>query len=87
MLTWAQHRDEYLDEMLRLEGQGYAAIHSTCGGCRRPNPTFRCEHQTCFGPSLYCQTCIVAQHAALLTHWIQVSSTVLEYLPGLMVEN
>ncbi|KAJ7809233.1 hypothetical protein B0H14DRAFT_2379873, partial [Mycena olivaceomarginata] len=71
MLTWAQHRDEYLDEMLRLEGRGYAAIHSTCGGCRRPNPTFRCEHQTCFGPSLYCQTCIVAQHAALPTHWIQ----------------
>ncbi|KAF8182181.1 hypothetical protein K438DRAFT_1975719 [Mycena galopus ATCC 62051] len=25
MLTWAEHQDEYLDEMLRLEGRGYAA--------------------------------------------------------------
>lgn len=26
MLTWADHRDEYLDETLRLEGRGYPAI-------------------------------------------------------------
>ncbi|KAF8174535.1 hypothetical protein K438DRAFT_1908885 [Mycena galopus ATCC 62051] len=29
MLTWAEHRDEYLDEMLRLEGRG---DHQTCYG-------------------------------------------------------
>ncbi|KAJ7808113.1 hypothetical protein B0H14DRAFT_2609131 [Mycena olivaceomarginata] len=34
MLTWAAYQDEYLDEMLRLEGRGYPAIHSTCGGCQ-----------------------------------------------------
>ncbi|KAF8197631.1 hypothetical protein K438DRAFT_1585024 [Mycena galopus ATCC 62051] len=71
MFTWAKHQAEYLDEMLHLEGRGYAATHSTCGGCQRLNPTFRCENQTCHGPSLYCQTCIVDRHAALPTHWIQ----------------
>ncbi|KAJ7816714.1 hypothetical protein B0H14DRAFT_2374442, partial [Mycena olivaceomarginata] len=71
MLTWAEHQDEYLDEMLRLEGRGYAAIYSKCGGCEAPNPSFRCEHQTCYGPSLFCQTCIVARHSVLPTHWIQ----------------
>ncbi|KAF7361099.1 CxC2 domain-containing protein [Mycena sanguinolenta] len=71
MLTWAQHQDEYLDEMLRLEGRGYAAIYSTCGGCGEANPVFRCEHQTCYGPSLYCQKCVVERHTCLPTHWIE----------------
>ncbi|KAJ6574049.1 hypothetical protein B0H19DRAFT_1208169 [Mycena capillaripes] len=71
MLTWANHQDEYLDEMLRLEGRGYAAIYSKCGGCEQPNPTFRCAQQTCYGPSLFCRACIVKQHAALPTHWVQ----------------
>ncbi|KAJ7186240.1 hypothetical protein B0H12DRAFT_1032304, partial [Mycena haematopus] len=71
MRTWAEHQDEYLDELLRLEGRGYAAIYSACGGCGEANPAFRCEHQTCYGPSLYCQKCVVERHAALPTHWIQ----------------
>ncbi|KAJ7789537.1 hypothetical protein B0H14DRAFT_2397384 [Mycena olivaceomarginata] len=71
MLTWAEHQDEYLDEMLRLEGRGYAAIYSTCGGCGKLDPKFRCEQQMCYGPSLFCQACIVQQHAMLPTHWIQ----------------
>jgi hypothetical protein len=74
MLTWAGHQDEYLDEVLRLEGRGYPAIHSTCGGCKAPNPTFRCAQQTCYGPSLFCQACIVKGHTVLPTHWIQVSA-------------
>ncbi|KAJ7888644.1 hypothetical protein B0H14DRAFT_2562220 [Mycena olivaceomarginata] len=41
MLTWAnEHQDEYLNEMLRLEGRGYPAIYSTCGGCGHADPTF-----------------------------------------------
>ncbi|KAJ7050144.1 hypothetical protein C8F01DRAFT_1001117 [Mycena amicta] len=72
MLTWAnEHQNEYLDELLRLEGRGYPAIYSTCGGCGRADPTFRCEHQTCYGPSLFCEPCIVQRHAVLPTHWIQ----------------
>lgn len=76
MLTWAGHQDEYLDEMLRLEGRGYLAIYSTCGGCKCPNPTFRCAQQTCYGPALFCKNCIVERHAILPTHWIQVSAEI-----------
>ncbi|KAJ7699780.1 hypothetical protein B0H14DRAFT_3528323 [Mycena olivaceomarginata] len=33
MLTWAnENQDKYLNEMLHLEGRGYPAIFSTCGG-------------------------------------------------------
>jgi hypothetical protein len=82
MLTWAEHQDEYLDEMIRLEGRGYASIYSKCGGCGEPNPRFRCAQQTCFRLSLYCQKCVVARHAVLPTHWIQVRSTVLGRAAG-----
>ncbi|KAJ7758916.1 hypothetical protein B0H14DRAFT_2300998, partial [Mycena olivaceomarginata] len=68
---WAQHQDEYLDEMLRLEGRGYASIYSTCGQCSEPNPRFRCAQQTYLGLALYCEACVVACHAVLPTHWIQ----------------
>ncbi|KAK7017231.1 CxC2 domain-containing protein [Favolaschia claudopus] len=71
MLTWAQHQDEYLDEMIRLEGRGYSAIYSTCGGCGARDPAYRCENQLCFGPSLFCKSCIVDRHAVAPTHWIQ----------------
>ncbi|KAJ7302220.1 hypothetical protein DFH08DRAFT_989800, partial [Mycena albidolilacea] len=71
MLTWAEHQDEYLNEMLRLEGRGYPVIHSRCGGCDAANPSFRCAQQTCYGPSLFCQNCIVEHHHVLPTHWIQ----------------
>ncbi|KAJ7810258.1 hypothetical protein B0H13DRAFT_1568881, partial [Mycena leptocephala] len=65
MLTWAGHQDKYLDEVLWLEGHGYPAIHLTCGGCKGPNPMFRCAQQTCYGPSLFCQACIVNGHTVL----------------------
>ncbi|KAF8198796.1 hypothetical protein K438DRAFT_1759449 [Mycena galopus ATCC 62051] len=54
MRMWAEHQDEYLDEMLRLEGRGYPAIHSWCGDCQHPTSSFRCENGSCHGPSLYC---------------------------------
>ncbi|KAF7357237.1 CxC2 domain-containing protein [Mycena sanguinolenta] len=59
MLTWADHQDEYLDEMLRLEGRGYPAIYSKCGGCGDVDPAYRCAQQTCYGPGLFCA---YAQH-------------------------
>ncbi|KAJ7029322.1 hypothetical protein C8F04DRAFT_1264984 [Mycena alexandri] len=71
MKTWAKHQGEYLDEMLRLEGRGYAAIYSMCLGCGGVSPTFRCMQQTCYGPGLYCQACLLTQHACLPTHWVE----------------
>ena len=72
MLTWAAHQDEYLEEMLHLEGCGYPAIYSKCGGCGEADPVYRCTQQTCYGPGLFCKSCIVAHHSVLPTHWIQV---------------
>lgn len=82
--TWAnEHRDKYLDEMLRLEGRGGAAFHSKCAVCSVIDPRHRCVEQGCFGADMYCQTCIVEKHAVLPTHWIEVSLRV--YVNGTML--
>ncbi|KAJ7346425.1 hypothetical protein DFH08DRAFT_641717, partial [Mycena albidolilacea] len=47
-------------------GRGYSAIYLMCGGCGRAVPIFRCEHQMCYRPSLFCKPCIVQWHTALL---------------------
>jgi hypothetical protein len=70
--TWVGHRDEYLDEMLRLEGRGDREIYSTCGGCGEANPAYRCENQACYGTEMFCRHCVVLRHQVLPTHWIQV---------------
>ncbi|KAJ7753122.1 hypothetical protein DFH07DRAFT_774254 [Mycena maculata] len=56
---------------MRLEGRGDPRVHSCCGGCAVDAPTYRCRHQACFGPELFCKACIVKQHAILPTHWIE----------------
>ncbi|KAJ7754658.1 hypothetical protein DFH07DRAFT_868558 [Mycena maculata] len=70
--TWAtNHRDEYLDEVIRLNGRGDKAFHMNCCGCGEASPKFRCEHQTCVGADMYCAECIVKNHRALPAHWIE----------------
>ncbi|KAJ7623110.1 hypothetical protein DFH06DRAFT_1142895 [Mycena polygramma] len=69
--TWVGYRQQYLEEMFRLEGRGNIDVYSTCGGCGEANPAFRCEHQSCYGPGMFCQECIVVRHQVLPTHWIQ----------------
>ncbi|KAJ7794948.1 hypothetical protein B0H14DRAFT_3496550 [Mycena olivaceomarginata] len=69
--TWVGHRDEYLDEMLRLEGRGDIDTYTTCGSCGAANPQYRCKLQSCYGPGMFCKSCIVKQHEVLPTHWVQ----------------
>ncbi|KAK7018251.1 CxC2 domain-containing protein [Favolaschia claudopus] len=69
--TWVGLRDEYLDEMLRLEGRGDAEIYAACASCGEADPRYRCENQTCYGPGMFCKSCVVEQHQVLPTHWIQ----------------
>ncbi|KAJ7763723.1 hypothetical protein B0H16DRAFT_1661737 [Mycena metata] len=69
--AWIPLRDEYLDEMLRLEGRGGLVAQSICATCRKANPTFRCAHQTCIGPEMFCAGCIVEKHAFLPTHLVE----------------
>ncbi|KAJ7144867.1 hypothetical protein C8R43DRAFT_891090, partial [Mycena crocata] len=66
-----QCRDEYLDEMIRLEGRGSEAFRSVCATCGTPDPLYRCVEQVCYGPALYCLQCTVHNHRALPTHWIE----------------
>ncbi|KAJ7602815.1 hypothetical protein DFH06DRAFT_1023451 [Mycena polygramma] len=69
MKTWVlNHRDETLDEMERGEGRGSARFYQACARCKEPDPRFRCARQTRWGPSLYCEECVVEVHRQLPTH-------------------
>ncbi|KAJ7105657.1 hypothetical protein C8R44DRAFT_639050 [Mycena epipterygia] len=68
MKAWIEYRDEFLDEVLRLEGRGDAIAYAGCGTA---DPVFRCEHQLCHGVQMWCQACLVVQHNLLPTHWVQ----------------
>ncbi|KAJ7429361.1 hypothetical protein B0H11DRAFT_2266008 [Mycena galericulata] len=69
--TFVAYRDPVLDEMLRLEGRGEPKVYGRCGGCGTAAPTYRCEHQACFGPELFCSQCIVKSHKVLPAHHIE----------------
>ncbi|KAJ7238457.1 hypothetical protein C8J57DRAFT_1439079 [Mycena rebaudengoi] len=69
---WVEdHRQEYLEETLRSEGRGDPCNYEKCVRCGKPDPTFRCEGQLCYGPGMSCKSCIIASHAALPTHWVE----------------
>ncbi|KAJ7737187.1 hypothetical protein DFH07DRAFT_870629 [Mycena maculata] len=57
--------------MLRLEGRGSPTFHKLCGTCKAPDPLFRCALQTCIGPAMYCEDCVVQMHRQLPTHGIE----------------
>ncbi|KAJ7458371.1 hypothetical protein B0H11DRAFT_1737827 [Mycena galericulata] len=65
------YRDETLDEMLRGEGRGAAEFYEKCGACKESEPRFRCARQTCMGPAMYCEACIVELHRQLPTHMVE----------------
>ncbi|KAJ7023225.1 hypothetical protein C8F04DRAFT_970391 [Mycena alexandri] len=65
------YRDETLDEMLRAEGRGSAEFFKGCAKCKIANPLFWCARQSCIGPGMYCEKCIVEQHRQLPTHMIE----------------
>lgn len=68
--TWLSHRDEYLDECIRLEGRGSFA--SRCAGCSSSFPAYRCND--CTHGALWCQKCLVVRHAHSPLHTVQVSN-------------
>ncbi|KAJ7075464.1 hypothetical protein B0H15DRAFT_791789 [Mycena belliarum] len=75
MSVWAREfRDETLDEMLRGEGRGAPEFYAKCGACKKPDPLFRCARQTCIGPAMYCEDCIVSMHRQLPTHMVEMWS-------------
>ncbi|KAI5894719.1 uncharacterized protein SCHCODRAFT_02598112 [Schizophyllum commune H4-8] len=76
MQAWLKHRDEYLDELLRLEGRGDEAHYSSCGSCgTKDGVAYRCKGQECQGYQMFCKACTLSNHQYQLLHWIE------EWLP------
>ncbi|KAJ7202956.1 hypothetical protein B0H12DRAFT_1243934 [Mycena haematopus] len=65
-------RDEYLTELLRLDGCGDAS-ESSCPSCHIGVPTIRCRH--CYGEELYCVECSVREHQRQPLHVVEVRVT------------
>ncbi|KAH7918408.1 hypothetical protein BV22DRAFT_981947, partial [Leucogyrophana mollusca] len=59
----------YLDELLRLEGRGSCDHGSGCHSCHGAPGLYRCDD--CFGPSMWCQSCVVSNHAHNPLHRIK----------------
>lgn len=75
--AWIPFRDEYLDEMLRLEGRGGQRFHERCFMCLESGPEFRCMDHECSGGGMMCKRCILATHKRLPLHWIEVRAIIL----------
>lgn len=76
LAQWVPLRDEYLAEVLRLEGRGDVA-KDFCPACPGPeraaSPEYRCAD--CLHPDLVCASCCVCLHSDHLLHRIEVSLT------------
>lgn len=76
MKEWSSgHRQEFLEEFIRLEGRGDAHLVTRCtcgaGGERaEEGPLYRCDD--CAGFLMECRTCCVARHQRLPFHLIKV---------------
>ena len=75
MTTWLEYRQEYLDELLRLEGRGLNAAEAregpSCADCKAQEGTYRCVE--CFGRELVCEGCCISRHRRLPLHRIEVN--------------
>ena len=71
MLQWVSdgRPQEFLDEMIRLEGRGEAA-ESGCATCGAPEAVYGCED--CWGTWLECEQCVVNNHSRLPFHRLKV---------------
>ncbi|KAF7349654.1 CxC2 domain-containing protein [Mycena sanguinolenta] len=68
---WARdHRELFLDELLRHDGRGdYMGSVECPGGADCRPPEYRCSD--CLHPCLYCKACIVAMHARVPLHHVE----------------
>ncbi|KAI0038982.1 hypothetical protein FA95DRAFT_1585382 [Auriscalpium vulgare] len=71
LLTWIPLRDEYLDEVLRLEGRGacFGAVRCSGGCSGEEEATIRCRD--CFGGGMACVGCAVKSHALHPLHRVE----------------
>ncbi|KAF8066722.1 hypothetical protein FPV67DRAFT_1768075 [Lyophyllum atratum] len=74
LMLWEQHIDEYLRELLRLEGRGDAQLR--CAMCHNDHslviegqPLYRCSD--CVDSRLFCAKCIVTDHCTRPLHRVK----------------
>jgi len=67
---WIQYREEFADELIKLEAPRLGNQQSPCQDCGAPEALFRCLDCFAFGPA--CQNCTVHQHEHHIFHRIQV---------------
>jgi len=63
------HIDEYVTELLRLEGRGGHGLDK-CNRCREGKAAVRCLD--CFSVDLYCTACVLDMHALNPLHRLEV---------------
>ncbi|KAJ7280892.1 hypothetical protein C8J57DRAFT_1057508 [Mycena rebaudengoi] len=68
---WVEdHRDAYMDELLRMEGRGDHAGYNACHGCNTGAAEYRC--MDCMGGGeLICLGCVRSRHQQLILHHIE----------------
>jgi hypothetical protein len=70
LLTWLQERDKYLAEFIMMEGRGDAFHQERCIACSTNPAEYRCHD--CLGQDLFCQSCLVSNHARMPFHVVNV---------------
>ncbi|KAH9828984.1 uncharacterized protein C8Q71DRAFT_718824 [Rhodofomes roseus] len=65
---WTNHIDEWLAELIRLEGRGSFASE-TCAGCLSTETLYRCED--CCDLQLFCRDCTVSRHQCNPFHRVE----------------
>ncbi|KAK7434138.1 hypothetical protein VKT23_020364 [Stygiomarasmius scandens] len=68
-LAWIPFREEYLDELLYMEGRGESS--TVCWVCEVEEARFRCVDEDCLQGGMMCDSCIVDAHQRLPLHWIE----------------
>lgn len=69
METWIEFRDEYLDELMRMEGRADSA-NAICAGCVAEGACFRCKD--CTGGPMWCLDCVLLRHNQNPLHRVEV---------------
>ncbi|THU87930.1 hypothetical protein K435DRAFT_866769 [Dendrothele bispora CBS 962.96] len=67
--AWIPYREEYLRDMLFLEGR--RGMGSACSECRAANPAFRCTDDDCLSAGMMCKECLLSTHKRLPLHWVE----------------
>ncbi|TDL14888.1 hypothetical protein BD410DRAFT_704248, partial [Rickenella mellea] len=69
LVEWTRQRDEYLDEMIRLDGLGSDSAPLSCAYCGLEG---RCRCLDCFNSRIMCDGCARSKHKHNPFHRIEV---------------